>query len=311
MKNKFRILGTVLFGTMMAMALMFTSCKKDNDDPDDGKIDPGTIAKSNLIAYFAFEGDGKDEVGSMTPSNMSTTTATFVDGRRGKALQGAADKNSGLLYTLPADSKLKTLNAFSFALWLKQVPNTIETTDLPEQMVFHLDGKGDWIWGNLFLLQHRNWPEGESERDRNFAEMDCYFWKDDAQEWKGQRANNWFVEVSVPTWRHIICTYDNVTSEFHGYIDGVHITHFDGAEYGGVKRWQAGGEEVPLGDLKFNNPEKFAIGAWCDRLAGTDLQNDDWASPFKGLIDEFRIYDRALTAAEAKDLYDAEVTQIN
>ena len=66
-----------------------------------------------------------------------------------------------------------------------------------------------------------------------------------------------------------------------------------------------------LGDLKFNNPEKFAIGAWCDRLAGTDLQNDDWASPFKGLIDEFRIYDRALTAAEAKDLYDAEVTQIN
>ena len=77
-----------------------------------------------------------------------------------------------------------------------------------------------------------------NQKDRNFAEMDCYFWKDDAQEWKGQRTNNWFVEVSVPTWSILSCTYDNVTSEFHGYIDGVHHS-FDGAEYGGVKRWQS------------------------------------------------------------------------
>ena len=60
-----------------------------------------------------------------------------------KALQGAADKNSGLLYTLPADSKLKTLKLSELCFVAKQVPNTIETTDLPEQMVFHLDGKGD------------------------------------------------------------------------------------------------------------------------------------------------------------------------
>jgi hypothetical protein len=78
----------------------------------------------------------------------------------------------------------------------------------------------------------------------------------------------------------------------------------------GVNRWQRGGEDLPLGDLKFNTPEKFAIGAWCDRLAGTALQDDVWASPFKGLIDEFRIYDRGLTADEAKALYDAEVTQV-
>lgn len=310
MKNKFQIFGALLFGAMLIGGLMFTSCSKDDDDENSGKIDPSTIATANLVAYFPFENNGTDQIGGMTPSNAGNTTATFATGRRGKAFQGASDKTSGLLYTLPTNSKLKTLKTFSFSVWLKQIPNTIATTDAPEQMVFHLDGKGDWIWGNLFLLQHRNWPEGATERDRNFAEMDCYFWKDDAEAWKGQRGSGWFVDVTAPQWRHIICTYDNTTSKFHVYVNGIHVTAFDGTEYMGVNRWQRDGQDLPLGDLKFNDPQKFAIGAWCDRLAGTALQDDAWASPFKGLIDELRIYDRALTATEAKALYDAEITQI-
>lgn len=312
MKTKFKFFGMLLLGGLIFVSFALTSCSSDDDpDPiiDDGKIDPSTIATTNLVAYFPFEDNGNDEISEMTPSNTETTTATFVEGRRGKAFQGAADKNSGLLYTLPANSKLKTLKAFSFSVWVKQVPNTIETTDAPEQMVFQLDGKGDWIWGNLFLLQHRNWPEGETEQESNFAEMDCYFWKDDAEVWKGQRGNGWYVDVTAPQWRHIICTYDNATSKFHAYVNGVHVTAFDGSEYMGTDRWQGEGEVLPFGDLKFNTPEKFAIGAWANRLAG-ELQDDVWASPFKGLIDELRIYDRGLTAVEVKALYDAEVTQI-
>ena len=296
----------------LVVGLSFSACDNGNgEEPDDGKIDPGTIAATNLVAHFAFEGDGKDAVSNMMPSNMATTTVTFPDGRRGKCFQGTADVKSGLLYTLPASSKLKTLKAFTISLWVKMVPNTAATTDVPEQMVFHLDGTGDWIWGNLFLLQHRNWPQGESERDKNYAEMDCFFWKEDAADWKGQRGNGWFLDVvTAPQWKHIICTYDNVSSEFHAYVNGVHVTAFDGTEYPGVNRKQ--GEDAPgLGALKFTNAEHLAIGAWCDRLRGASLLEDEWASPFKGQIDEFRIYDRGLTATEAKDLYDAEVTQIN
>ena len=297
----------------MLMGLSFNSCKKDdNNNPNDGKIDPSTIASANLVAYFPFDGNGNDTKGNMKPSNATTTTVTFPAGRRGKCFQGTDDGlKSGLLYTLPTSSKLKTLKAFSVSLWVKQVPNTLVTTDVPEQMVFQIDGTGDWVWGNLFLLQHRNWPQSDTERDKNFAEMDCYFWKDDATVWKGQRGNGWFLDVvTAPQWKHIICTYDNVTSEFHAYVNGVHVTAFDGTEYPGVNRKQ---EEngAPLGDLKFVNAEHLAIGAWCNRLKGTDLQTDAWASPFKGQIDEFRMYDRALTSTEAKDLYDAEVTQIN
>jgi hypothetical protein len=300
----------LMMGGMLSISL--TSCNGHNQGPDTGgKVDPSTIATNNLIAYFPFEGNGIAEVGGYTPSNADTKT-TFVTGRRGQAFQGdaAGDKASGLLYNLSANDKLKTLKAFSFSLWVKQVANTLETADVPEQMVFHLNGTGDWIWGNLFLLQHRNWPEGETEQDRNFAQMDCYFWKDDAADWKGQRGNGWFVDVTAPQWRHIICTYDNVTSTFHAYVNGVHVTAFDGTEYMGVNRTQGEGG-APFGDLNFVNAEKLAIGAWCDRLDGTALQEDAWATPFKGQIDEFRIYDRALTTQEVKDLYDAEITQVN
>ena len=310
MKKRFLFIAFIA----LFIGLSFNSCSKDdnNNPSDNGKIDPSTIATSNLIAYFAFEGNGNDDIGKLTPSNTSTTKVTFPDGRRGKCFQGADDGlKSGLLYTLPANSKLKTLKAFSFSLWAKMVPNTAATTDVPEQMVFQMDGTGDWIWGNLFLLQHRNWPQGDTDQDKNYAEMDCYFWNDNATDWKGQRGNGWFLDVvSAPQWRHIICTYDNVTSQFHAYVNGIHVTAFDGTDYPGVNRLQ-GENGAPLGDLKFVNANHLAIGAWCNRLMGTDLQTDDWASPFKGQIDEFRIYDRALTATEAKDLYDAEVTQVN
>ncbi|MFA6581807.1 MAG: hypothetical protein WCS79_08395, partial [Paludibacter sp.] len=277
-----------------------------------GKTDPSTIATANLVAYFPFDTDGVDKIGNLTPSNTATTTVTFTEGRRGKGFQGNSDGlKSGLLYNLPANSKLKNLKAFSFSMWTKMIPNTTETTDAPEQMLFQIDGTGDWVWGNLFFLQHRNWPASTTEKDRDFAEMDCYFWKDDATANKGQRGSGWFLNATLPQWRHIICTYDNTTSEYHAYVNGTLVTAFDGTEYTGVKRWQDAEKTIPLGDLKFVNAENLAIGAWAERLKGTALQTDDWASPFKGQLDEFRIYDKALTATEAKALYDAEITVIN
>ncbi|MDR3297630.1 MAG: LamG domain-containing protein [Prevotellaceae bacterium] len=295
------------------MATATTSCGDDNDggNTDGSKVDPSTIASANLIAYFPFEGDGKDVVGNLTPSSTGTGI-TYPAGQCGKSYKGA--EAGYLLYDLPASSKIKTLKAFSISLWAKMVPNTTATTDAPEQMLFQVDGKGDWIWGNLFFLQHRNWPESETDKDKNFAEMDCYFWKDDAIAWKGQRGSGWFQNVQNNQWVHIICTYDNVASEFHAYVNGTLITAFDGTEYQGIKRWQEESADnsnaAPLGDLKFNAPEHLAIGAWANKALGTDLVEDAWASSFKGQLDELRFYDKGLTAAEVAELYAAEQSQI-
>lgn len=308
------------FIAMFFASLAFNACKDDKKDKDDDPEipevdpnDPSRIAEDNLIAYFAFEGDGKDVISAMMPSNTATTTVTFPEGRRGKCFQGTDDGlKSGLLYALPEGSKLKDLKAFSVAFWSLMAPNTIETTNAPEQMVFQIDAiDGDWVWGNLYFLQKRNFPEQENSDFRDYGEMVSAFFKyDDAVAWQGQTANGWFLDVTATQWRHIICTYDNVSSEFHAYVNGVHITAFDGTPYMGVNRKQS--EDGPaLGDLKFKNAQNFVIGAWAERLKGASLTEDVWAAPYRGKLDELRIYDRGLTTEEVTALYQAEIKYIN
>ncbi|MDR0619088.1 MAG: LamG domain-containing protein [Bacteroidales bacterium] len=306
-----------IFAALIGCAMLVVSCddkNKNGNGNENEATDPSTIASDALIAYFPFDGNGNDSKGGLTPSNTATTSATFAGGQRGQCYQGSPEATSGLLYPLPETSPLKTLTQFAFSMWVKLAPNTTETTHDPEQMIFQLDGKGDWVWGNLFLLQHRNFPQNDpSERNRDNAEMDCYFWKESAAAWKGQRANGWWLDVTQPQWRHIICTYNAATSEFHGYLNGVEFTSPDTTVYTGVNRWQGPEDDaaahIPFGNLEFNDAQNLVIGAWAERLKGTAITEDVWAAPMRGLIDEFRIYNRSLTATEAKALYDAELSQ--
>ncbi len=294
---------------LFAAAAMLISCDPKKPGGEEGtKTDPGTIATADLVAYFPFDADGKDTKGNLTPSNTATTTVTFGEkGQRGNCFVGHT---------------LRDLKSFTASMWVKMEPNTLETTDAPEQMIFQIDGSGEATWGNMFLLQKRNWPQNEATSyGRDHAEMQGFIWKDDAVDsagnpgWKHQWLGGWFVEVTAPVWRHIICTYNATTSEFHAYVNGTHVlgrANDKDTVYTGVKRWQgdplAGG--APLGDMKFNNAEKLAIGAWVEKLKGTGLTGDAWAAPMRGRIDEFRIYKTALTEQQVKDLYNAELSQV-
>jgi len=296
----------------LSVCIAFYACNKDEDDPDPIEPDlddPSLIAEDNLIAYFPFEGDGKCAISGITPSN-ATSPVTFPEGRRGKAFQGTAAANSGLLYALPTGHKLRDLNAFTFAVWVKTAPNTVATGEAPEQMVFQLDGRDGDIWGNFAFLQKRNLPEQTNPDFRDFGQMQTFFFKEDAADWHGQFVGDWWLDVTSTQWRHIICAYDNVTSKFSAYVNGVHVTRHDGTPYAAADRTQ-GEDGPPFGALKFKGAANFAIGAWAEKLMGKALLEDDWAASYRGQMDELRIYDKALTAAEAKELYDKEVLKIN
>jgi hypothetical protein len=82
MKNKFGLFG-VMFGTLLLSAVMVSSCNKDDDDDggNNGKIDPATIATSNLIAHFPLEAEGEDPTGSaMLTFNQAVGDAAFPEG---------------------------------------------------------------------------------------------------------------------------------------------------------------------------------------------------------------------------------------
>jgi hypothetical protein len=292
MKNTIKISGTLL-GVILVISIIVSSCKEDDDNGNGGKIDPNTIATANLTAHFPFDGNATERTASINPD--VNQGVTWVAGRRGQAYQGA--DGARLLYTLPANSKLKTLTSFSLAFWLK---SPLVTGD-PEQTIFEIGKSDDLFWGNLKIGLLRLPATADS------LNLKIFFLKTGA-EWSGQHIGFGKDIFLINTWMHLVYTYDQATSKFYIYKDGVKVETNEGVE----DRWAAPPEtnpRPPLGPLAFSNADKINFGAW--RIKSESTGNDPWMGWFLGNVDEFRVYDKALTATEVKDLYDAEVTQIN
>ena len=288
MKNKFNYLRVMSLGILLVGLMGFTSCKKTTD-PNAGKTDPSTIATTNLVAYFPFDGSGTETIASLTPT--VTTGVTYVTGKRGQAYQGA--DLAHLLYTLPSGSKLKTLTSFSVALWFK---SPLVTGD-PEPIFFQIGKSDDLSWGNLTLCLNRLSATADS------LQLHAFFLKTGV-DWSGQNIGYANKAFAINSWMHLVFEYDATTSKYKIYKNGVHV--LAGAS---VENRYANDQSVPLGNLAFANADKINIGAWRSKSEGT--ATDAWMGWFKGNLDEMRVYDKALSDTEVKDLFDAEVTQLN
>jgi len=293
-KNFFQVL---FLGAALVTGFCLSSCNKD-DNNGTTKVDPSTIATTNLVAYFPFNDNATETISNLTPTN--TPTVTYVTGRRGKCLQGVA--NGYMLYNLPTGNKLKTLKAFTIAMWLKTPQIPAETAPVP--MFLQICSDDNLAWGNLSLTQERM---GTLLAPVDSINLKMMIHKEGAP-W----ADQWLTNMNKPafqaaTWMYTVFQYDNVTSTFNVYINGVKIGFPDGF----TKRYSDGevaGVQPALGDLVFNKANKMVIGGWLPKInSGTD----EWMGWFLGNMDELRIYDKALTATQVLDLYHAEVSQLN
>ncbi len=287
MKNKFRFLTAVLFGAMAVTALTFTSCG-ENDDDNGGKVDPNTIATADLVAHFPFDGNGTERIASLTPTMQPNVT--YVAGRRGQAYKGATGAH--LLYNLPATSPLKNLTSFTLAMWFR---SPLVTGD-PEPTVFEIGRSDEAFWGNLKFALNRLNATADS------LQLKTFFLKTGV-EWAGQHISFSRRIFPINTWMHLVLQYDQVTSKFMIYKDGVKVVTNTGVE----DRIQ-GPTGPALGPLAFTNADKINIGAWRPKSEGT--ATDAWMGWFMGNLDELRVYKKALTASEIQALYNAEVSQM-
>jgi hypothetical protein len=297
MKNKFRIFSAVLFAAMLAMSMNMTSCNDDDDD-DDGKIDPSTIAAANLIAHFDFE--SLPAAGTAVPFSNSTITfgqkvgaATFASGRRGNALQGSTNE-AYLEYNITAASALKTLDEFTLACWIKSPATTSGAAK-----IFAVNG-GDGFMGTLTLMQESQ-PEGDS------LDMKLFLYDSESPAWKGQDIRAQREEFLNDLWFHLVSIYRKETSTIELWANGIKVAESTRYEDGDPD----GDGPLPqplLGPITLGQDmTKIHFGAWTQQIDGTGA---DWMTYYKGKVDEFRIYNKALSAAEILALYEAEVTQI-
>jgi hypothetical protein len=310
MKNKINFYGFYIVCMLLIGGLAMTSCERDDDDddPDDGRIDPSTIATANLIHHWAFENSPADEI---TGRGTATGNVSYVDGRRGMAYQGAPD--SYISWNIELTDRIAQLDGFTLAMWMRA-----PRVDGGPPMIFQVTGTE--FLGALSFFQE-NAPEDNTV---DSLELKVYFTKRDAMDkdnnpgWIGHDWRRSRQEFVANLWFHFVTNYDPATSTAKVYVNGNYLFTTTGA-YDDEVRYQGdpGGIGNPnqqplLGNLNLalleaNN--RGIIGSWANRRFGT--AEDVWMKDYLGQIDELRVYDKALTDQEVSALYEAEVTQLN
>ncbi len=253
------------------------SCQKMKR-PDLGKyIEDSNPPNSPLRFYAAMDGTGADNlrnaVDSIKANFPITNTMTSIAGIKGKAMQGADGK--AIIY--PSANDFSKATSFSIALWMKNAAAAGRT-----EFVFSLvDDKYGWHHSAIFLLIEN---QTAVKSTMKLAIMD---------QWLEGDFNKPLFDGS---WHHIVYSYDQATSKMTYYFDGALVTGMTATQTD-VKKSGA-----PRGAVDLTSGKKLILGGW-NKHGGADGPTDDWIKTYSGALDQFRLYNKALTAAEVQALF--------
>ncbi len=283
----------VAFSAMLFAGLVFTQCTKPETDDDfpagnpppveGGFVNSNDIAPTNLVAHFPFEGNVADVKGAVTGGTASGTTS-FVEGRKGQAYQGST--NGFIGYSNPGP--LAGLTSFTVSLWINTAKH-----DGGAQGVFTLAKQDGSFWGNFFMMiEGNNSPENKMFMKLHFEKNTVPFVEHWIEPFGDFRPDDMY-----NGWRHIAWTYDAATSKVGFYINGQKKDLPPGAD-----ERKADGAGTLLGGLSFKNATKFVIGGMQNHLGAPFNTPEPWMLNYTGKLDEFRIYNKVLSAQEISAL---------
>jgi hypothetical protein len=282
----------IIFSALVGV-IFLAGCKKGNPNnlpsvsPNDfvGKIEgfdsSGQVASDQLIAYWGFNGSEAESKTGIAPT--SSLNATIVDGGvTGKALQ----LDSGYVYyasQFPAFDA--SLQSFTVSEWV-QIQNNGSTPT----MTFSIANPGQFWPDFAFLLET---GQKQTSDTNNLIVHPSY------ADVNGGRQDNlnagWLSSYKSPTippgkWTNLVVTFDNASSIFQIWANGIKI---------GATDYQNRG----AGKFKCIVPNEVIIGGWYNNIPGKQITTDTWTVPMKGKIDEIRVYKSALGAADIIALY--------
>lgn len=274
----------------LAMALVIGSCTKVDKDDNfpvgdappvaGGFTNSSEVATANLVAHFPFEGNITDAKNGVT-GGVATGSSSFATGRKGQAYKGAS--NAFINYANPGP--VAGLTSFTVAMWV----NT-NRHDGGAMGVFALAKQDGSFWGNFFLF-----IEGQNPANQEDMFMKLHFEKNNApfvEHWI--EPNGAFrAKDMYGAWRHIAWTYDAATSKVGWFINGQKKALPPGSD-----TRVADGSGTPLGPLNFKNATKFIIGGFQNNAGAPFNTPEPWMLNYTGMLDEFRIYNKALSEIE-------------
>lgn len=294
MKNSNKFI--FLFASVIA-SQFFVSCTKDSIDKENSPIpyesiggyeNSDEIAPDNLLVKCSFENTIDDSKSGIT--NGVGTNVTYAAGVKGNAYQGSA--SSFIAYNNVANS-LVSLKSITVSTWIKTNPHTGGA-----QSLFMLPKTTDF-WGNIFSLIEGTGP-ANTMLLKNHLQKDVT----PSIPWSGQ----WIVHDGsnllngmFGTWKHLVWTYNATTSTYSIYVDGQKIAIPDSLAKRYTNDPASGG--VGYGDLANSDVSKFIIGGYQQHLGAPWSAPDGWMLNYTGLMDEFRMYNTALSDNDVRSLY--------
>lgn len=287
------ILQILTIGGMLSV--LVAGCDKNEDDPlppIGGYNNSDEVAATSLVTKFSFEDNLTDGKGGVTGG--AGTNTSFVAGLKGKAFQGSANGYAG--FTSPG-AVLPALTSITSSMWIKTNKHTGGA-----QALFMLPKTGSF-WGNLFMLIEGNSGTSDSMQLKIHFEKNVTPSIPWAEQWV-DHGGVYRLPNMYGNWKHIVWSYDAATSKYAFYLDGVKLTLPAAFTDRYTNDPASGG--VPLGPMAFVNTSRFVIGAFQNHLGSPFATPESWMLPYTGAMDEFRIWNKALSEAEVNALYQLE-----
>jgi hypothetical protein len=277
----------------------------------------GTFAPAGAMAYWNFDGNTDDQVGSF--SSDAAIDITYSDSYSANAGKAATFNGTTSLIEIPNGDQLMNTSDFSLCFWVKQ-----DTTGKGDQFVLGLAG---W-YGFQFEMNNGINTDAKvygwcklaaqyNESDTASASEDLYFPGDGQtgsnggwQGWtfcKDLRDAGGLLALSANKWMQVVCVYNSATKVGTMYINGERMKAQD------FNLWPDTDPKRGVVGLKYaGNPDgnHLAFGF----IQGRDNPTipDDWAqysnpdnNHFKGMLDDVRIYHRVLNENEIQLMYNS------
>lgn len=263
---------------VLAIGMVGSSCQK-MDRPEMPNYPQDSNPPGGPLKFFAaYENTNVDSIRANFGTN---TNITYVDGISGKAAQGPA--NGYIVYGSANDFKNST--SFTVAFWLKK--NGPNPAGSGTSFAFGTpSSEGFWHQMSMFMLfEDAGNPSSSALAAVKFSVQDQWY------EFVGA---NRIPNLLNNQWHHLAISFNQTNSTFSFYMDGAPL-NIPGLPANFGKFTNNGGvmNLTKMGGLVVGGPGHWAAGK----------TPDSWMGNFGGVIDQFRLYGTALSAAEINALY--------
>jgi len=223
------------------------------------------IPTKGLIGYWPFEGNAKDE--SKNSNHGTVYNATLTTDRFGHKDSAYAFDGNGDYINVGSSSTLKTPE-HTINYWLKR-----DNSSGFQSIISCLNSlSGEW--GAVAYINSSGVGYGIAAGSNDHM--------------MGHSSDKKLLDNQ---WHMVTCIFDKATQVISFYVDGCYVGT---QNYNGSRGGFSGSDEI-----SFRSAEDFIFGAASQYFSSSNNNGPQW---YKGALDDIRIYDRAISPLEVKQL---------